>query len=156
MSGPKKIKGAPVGTHLALAARAVRNALSQELGGRGLYPGQDAVLLAIAEEDGISLSDLARKLSVRPPTITKTMTRLSAHEIVERRPSPGDARQSVVHLTPKGLGLVEEVRVSREAVEARALRGIKRKDAKRLRKLLRRVEANFADAPQSAGDDLEA
>ncbi len=60
------------------------------------------MLLAIAEEpDGISLRDLAVRLSVRPPTVTKTMTRLSAQGIVDRRVSTADGRQSFVHLTEK-------------------------------------------------------
>ncbi|RIY01967.1 MarR family transcriptional regulator [Aureimonas flava] len=147
MGERKKIKGAAVGVQLTLTARAVRNALSHELAARGLYPGQDAVLLAIAqEEDGISLRDLAERLAVRPPTVTKTMTRLSAQGIVVRRASRSDARQSFVHLTDKGLGLVAEVRAARAAVERQALKGLKAKDARRLRKVLRRVERNFADA----------
>ncbi|WP_061931966.1 MarR family winged helix-turn-helix transcriptional regulator [Aureimonas sp. AU22] len=157
MGERKKIKGGAVGAQLTLTARAVRNALSHELAARGLYPGQDAVLLAIAEEDdGISLRDLAERLAVRPPTVTKTMTRLSAQGIVERRPSGTDARQSFVHLTDKGQSLVAEVRLVRGGVEKRALKGMKTKDARRLRKLLRRIEKNFADdAPAAASGETE-
>ncbi len=145
MGERKKNRPAVVSVQLTLTARAVRNALSHSLSQRGLYPGQDAVLIAIAEEkDGISLRDLAERLAVRPPTVTKTMTRLSAQGIVERRPSRKDARQSFVHLTDKGLGLVSEVRAARAGVEKRALKGVKAKDARRLRKLLRRIERNFA------------
>ncbi|WP_279482568.1 MarR family transcriptional regulator [Aureimonas sp. SK2] len=145
MGERKKIKGSAVSVQLTLTARALRNALSHELAARGLYPGQDAVLLAIATEaDGISLRDLAERLSVRPPTVTKTMARLSAQGIVERRPSRADARQNFVHLTEKGEGLVDEVRAARAGLEKRALKGVKAKDARRLRKLLRRIERNVA------------
>lgn len=150
MGEGKKTKKRGVTVQLALSARKVRTALSAELSERGLYPGQDAVLLAIAENDGISLRDLAQRLSVRPPTITKTMTRLAAQDIVERRVSATDARQSFVHLTQKGHGLVSEVRRSQKAIESQALRGMPAKDRKRLRKLLARVERNFSAV---AGDD---
>ena len=81
----KKTGKRSVTTQLSLAARGARTALSQRLALLDVYPGQDAVLLAIGEEDGISLRDLAERLSVRPPTITKTVTRLAAQGLVEKR-----------------------------------------------------------------------
>ena len=153
----KRSRDAVVGVQLTLTARAVRNALSHELSERGLSPGQDAVLLASAEEpDGISLRDLAVRLSVRPPTVTKTMTRLSAQGIVDRRVSTADGRQSFVHLTEKGRGLLAEVRAARAGVEKRALKGLKAKDARRLRKMLRRIEKNVAGPePATASAEME-
>ncbi|WP_348646283.1 hypothetical protein [Aurantimonas sp. DM33-3] len=49
----KKTGKRSVTTQLSLAARGARTALSQRLALLDVYPGQDAVLLAIGEEDGI-------------------------------------------------------------------------------------------------------
>ena len=130
-------------TQLVLSARAGRTALSARLAAMGLYPGQDAVLLALGAEDGLSLRDLAERLIVRPPTITKTVARLTTQELVEKRASDTDARQSHAFLTEKGLALVAEVRETQRTVERNALRGMSEKERKTLRKLLQKVERNL-------------
>ena len=139
----KKLKKRSVTTHLNLAARAARTALSQRLASLDLYSGQDAVLLAIGDDDGISLRDLAERLAVKPPTITKTVNRLAAQGLVDKRLSVADGRRSHVHLTETGLAIVDGVLASRKAVERGALSGFSDKERKTLRKMLARVSANL-------------
>ena len=154
MAGKKKKRSGL--TQLFLAARAGRTALSVGLADLDLYAGQDAVLLALDAEDGLSLRDLAEKLSVRPPTITKTMARLSAQERIEQRASDSDARQSHAFLTGKGHALVNEVKSAQKAVERVALAGFTDRERKSLRKLLLRVERNLGPpAPARPGNDAQ-
>ncbi|EMG53857.1 MarR family transcriptional regulator [Ochrobactrum sp. CDB2] len=56
-------------------ARLTRTVLATRLLELGLYAGQDAVMLQLAAEDGLPPGVLAQRLGVRPPTITKTITR---------------------------------------------------------------------------------
>ena len=138
-------------TQLVLSARASRTALSAHLAAIDVYPGQDAVLLALGAEDGLSLRDLADRLSVRPPTITKTVARLASQDILEKRASPSDARQSHAFLTEKGQALLQEVRLAQKAVEREALKGLSDKERKSLRKLLQRVERNLGGEVEDGG-----
>ena len=148
MAGKKRRKRS-VTTHLALAARGARTALSQRLTSLDLYPGQDAVLLAIGEEDGISLRSLASRLAVRPPTVTKTIARLASQGLVEKRLSETDGRQNHAHLTDKGAAIVAAVRDSQKAVERAALKGFSDKERKTFRKLLQRVQKNLTGADKA-------
>ena len=141
MSGKKK-KG-DVLDQLTLASRVLRTALSVRLAADGLHPGQDAALLAIAEQEGIALRDLAERLSVRPPTVTKTITRLAAQGLVEKKVASGENRHNTVRLTERGSALVVEVRKARGEAERVALAGLSGKQRKTLRKLLRRVSRNL-------------
>lgn len=143
-------------TQLVLSARAGRTALSARLSAMGLYPGQDAVLLALGADDGMSLRDLADRLTVRPPTITKTVARLAGQDLVEKRASGTDARQSHAFLTEKGRALVAEVRETQRAVERNALRGLSEKERKTLRKLLQRVERNLVPETETDEAHLDA
>ena len=143
-------------TQLVLSARAGRTALSARLSAMGLYPGQDAVLLTLGADDGLSLRDLAERLTVRPPTITKTVARLTTQDLVEKRASATDARQSHAFLTAKGQALVEEVRETQRAVERNALRGLSEKERKTLRKLLQRVERNLVPETEIDEAPLDA
>ena len=144
----KKLKKSITG-QLATTVRRLRSLSALELAALSLYPGQENVLLAIEKENGITLRDLAERLDVRPPTVTKTIARLSQQELVEKRPAPDNARQSQVFLTKAGEALVESALATQVMVEKTALKGIGQKDRKALRKLLKRINANLERAEEA-------
>jgi DNA-binding MarR family transcriptional regulator len=128
---------------LVQAAKAYRHGSATLLGQLGLYPGQDQILKALAQEDGQTMSALADALSVQPPTITKMVTRLSAARLVDRRRSLRDGRSSSVFLTEKGTLLIEQLDQRLKHMELNALKGMSDKDRRRLRKALRQLEKNL-------------
>jgi MarR family transcriptional regulator, organic hydroperoxide resistance regulator len=141
---------------LAQAAHAYRVRAGSHLSRIGLHPGQESLLKALADEDGISMSDLAAKLGVQPPTVTKMISRLAAQDYVERRQSSGDGRQAHVFLTERGKRAIAMIDKLWKRVEKDALTGIDDKDRKRLRKILRQVERNLGAAVEPGdGDDAD-
>ena len=131
-------------THrLAQAAHAYRVRAGSQLARINLHSGQESLLKALADADGMSMSDLAGVLGVQPPTITKMISRLAAQDYVERRPSVGDGRQAQVFLTERGRRAIVMIDKLWKRIEKDALSGIDEKDRKRLRKLLRQVERNL-------------
>ena len=75
-SGKKKshapADAAGIATTLAQAARSMRTVLSRNLLSGGLYAGQDGVILALAENGGMTAGALATRLGVKAPTMTIT------------------------------------------------------------------------------------
>ncbi|MCQ0988394.1 MarR family winged helix-turn-helix transcriptional regulator [Jiella marina] len=138
----KRKKGSVTG-QLVLASRSARTALMHDLDALGLYPGQDSVLVAIGDEDGITLRDLAVKLSVKPPTVTKTIARLVAQGLVEKRASGNDLRQNRAFLTVAGHAAVGNVKKAQKSLERRALKGFSTKERKAFRKYLQRLGENL-------------
>ena len=65
-------------SRLHSAARLARTALAARLLAHGFYAGQDQIMLTLDREDGQTPGNLAGRLGVRPPTITKTINRLQA------------------------------------------------------------------------------
>lgn len=137
---------------LNLSARLVRTSLSTRLASLNLYPGQDAVLLAVGAQGGIGLRDLADTLAVKPPTVTKTLARLGRENLLEKRPAPGEVRQSVVYLTENGEAVLAEIRRARKDTEAQAVAGLTKKQRRTLRKLLAKVERNMAESEEAVDD----
>ncbi|WP_245514908.1 MarR family winged helix-turn-helix transcriptional regulator [Jiella endophytica] len=125
------------------------------LGTTEIYPGQDNVLITIGKSDGITLRDLAEKLAVRPPTVTKTIARLVAQGLVEKRLSDTDARQSRAFLTAEGAALVERVQQAQKSLERRALSGFTERERKAFRRYLIRVQKNLAETDEETGGDGE-
>ena len=66
------------------AARSMRTALSHSLAESGLYAGQDGVILALAQEGSLTPGQIAQKLGVKAPTMTRTIGRMEAQGFVER------------------------------------------------------------------------
>lgn len=146
---------------LAQAAHVYRVRAGSRLSRIDLHSGQEKLLKALEDKDGVSMSDLAGILGVQPPTVTKMISRLASQGYVERKASNGDGRQALVYMTDQGRDAIAAIDKVWKRIEKDALAGIDDKDRKRLRKLLRQVERNLGDANKSdekdvAGDDDSA
>ena len=143
-------------SRLHSAARLSRTALAARLLSQGFYAGQDQIMLALDQEDGQTPGQLATRLGVRPPTITKTINRLQVQGFLDKRASNSDARQAHIFLTEAGRETIRGIEKSVRKTEKQALRGLDKKDQKALSKLLARIEANLngASAPEIE-EDLE-
>ncbi|MGC4026805.1 MAG: MarR family winged helix-turn-helix transcriptional regulator [Mesorhizobium sp.] len=138
---------------LQSAARLSRTVLAARLNGHGFYAGQDQIMLALNHLDGQSPSELAARLGVRPPTITKTINRLQAQGVLEKRASQEDARQTHIFLTESGRETIKAIEKSVKKTEKQALRGLDKKEQKALSKLLSRIEANLVGAVEADADE---
>ncbi len=149
-----KVKRSETINQLHAAARVVRTALAAHLHTHGFHAGQDGVMLALSHQDGQTPGQLAVRLGVRPPTITKTINRLSAQGRLEKRPSVEDQRQANVFLTESGHEAIRDIERAVRRTERLALRGFDKKDRKALFKLLGRIENNLANG-ESEPDEAE-
>ena len=84
---------------LAKVCKAHRASVGSLLAEHGLHVGQEMVLVELWQDDGLRGGELAVRLGVEPPTITRMLRRLEGCGIVERRPDPTDASSFRVHLT---------------------------------------------------------
>ncbi|HZW45942.1 MAG TPA: MarR family winged helix-turn-helix transcriptional regulator [Microvirga sp.] len=150
-----------VGWALVQAARLHRSRTGDKLSELGLFAGQEQVLQALASSGPMTMGDLAAILRVRPPTASKTVSRLSSLKLIERHTEPGDARVVRVKLTKEGKRKAAAIDALWDEVEAELLAGFDNKERKRLRKLLRKAAKNLAGitgADQTgfdSEDDLE-
>ncbi|MGQ2905167.1 MAG: MarR family winged helix-turn-helix transcriptional regulator [Neoaquamicrobium sediminum] len=138
------------------AARLSRTALAARLLSHGFYAGQDQIMIALDREDGQTPGQLAVKLGVRPPTVTKTINRLQTQGYVEKRASETDARQANVFLTEEGRGAIRAIQKAVRKTEKQALKGLDKKEQKALVKLLGRIEANLSNGAIVVEDHEDA
>ncbi|RVN81569.1 MarR family winged helix-turn-helix transcriptional regulator, partial [Sinorhizobium meliloti] len=120
---------------LVQAARSMRTVLSRNLVASGLYAGQDGVMLALAETDGLTAGALAGKLGVKAPTMTRTIGRMEAQGFLERRPDRDDARLTKVYLTELGRDRLQIIAEAGQHSEKLATRGLTDKQVRTLMKL---------------------
>lgn len=68
----------------------------------GLTYTQYVTLVAMGEEDDLTVGDLGDKLFLESNTLTPILKKLETLKLVERRRDPADERQVRVRLTPAG------------------------------------------------------
>ena len=148
------VSGAGLSAAVVNAARSMRTVLSRNLLATGLYAGQDGVILALADEGGLTAGALAARLGVKAPTMTRTIGRMEAQGFLERRADTDDARLTKVYLTTLGRDRLETIAAAGKALEETATRGLSDKQVRTLMKLLRVVDGNLHGlAPPEADED---
>lgn len=144
-----------VGLHLTRAARLHRARAQSVLRDLNLHPGQENMLQVLLDADGQPMARLARELQVKPPTLTKMVSRMSAQGLLRRAASDSDGRSAVVFLTEAGRGQALELKERWKALERETLGKLGDKDKKRLLKLLAAVEKSLGDALGHKGKPAE-
>lgn len=145
-----------IGRALAYAARLHRARLGEKLTGLGLFPGQEVALQELARLSPMTMGDLAAALRVKPPTISKTIGRLSAQGLVARVGGGNDARLVQVALTETGEAKVRELAGIWEGVEKELVSKLDSKEARLLRKFLRRAAKGLTKGIEKTGAPAEA
>lgn len=116
----------------------------------GIYPGQPFMLFALYNKDGQSQKDLAEKLGIRPPTITKMVKRMGKSGLIERKQDTEDQRVSRVYITEKGKGICKEINEVRKIIEAESFSNFTEEELILLRRLLMQIRHNLEKACQNS------
>lgn len=128
---------------LAKVCRAHRGGVGELLAEVGLHVGQEMVLVELWERDGLRGGELAARLGVEPPTVTKMLRRLENCGLVERRQDPKDARSFRIFLTEKGRSLEEPVTRCWAEAEEKTLANLNSEERRTLHGLLQKVRAGL-------------
>lgn len=108
----------PVLTLALATSQALRALVGLKLAKLGLASGQDRLLIALADNESLSVSALAAELNVRPSTVSKMMDRLTARGYTQRQPDVADARRINVELTPEGQRICHRLRTLWNDIDA--------------------------------------
>jgi DNA-binding MarR family transcriptional regulator len=133
-----------VGWLLNNAARLSARRLSTKLAGYNVTPPQWGVLVALWEQDSLSLSELAKRSFFDGPTMTGIVDRLEKAGLVERRRDNADRRVISVYLTDEGRRLQAQIPSLSEQANREALAGIPDDEAAAFIATIRRIIANLS------------
>jgi DNA-binding MarR family transcriptional regulator len=122
---------------MALAAEAAYN-------GHGVRAGQQFILTCLWETDGLTPGEIARRLELSTPTVTRATTRMEAAGLLRREAHEGDARLVRLRLTPRGRQLETIMADEMAALSARALAGLSDAERDECVRFLRTIRTNLA------------
>ncbi len=95
--------------HLMRIHQQVQKHETAQLAAHNLTLPQFDVLVQLWKEEGITQQALADRLFVTKGNVCGLMDRMMEQGLVERRADPDDGRAYMLHLTPKGKRLIENV-----------------------------------------------
>lgn len=129
------------------AKRAVAEASEAAYRRHGVHAGQQFILVRLWEEDGLTPGQLARRLGLSTPTVTKMTSRMEATGLVVRRPHPTDRRLVRIYLTERGRELPEEISNEMRDLTERALAGLMPEERAQFIRSLTTVQRNLVSSP---------
>jgi|SRR5690606_13717863 MarR family transcriptional regulator for hemolysin len=126
-----------VTVNLVLVARRWRSLLDERLRAIGQSSARMEALAAIVNSPWPSAQvDIAKRLRIEGPTMTRMLDTLEADGLVERLPDPTDRRSKQLRLTPAGERVLEEIFTIADELRDRLLRGIPPEKMEELNELL--------------------
>ncbi len=121
-----------------------RQRAEEALSQLGLHVSQELVLFVLWREEGLSQSELAARLRVELPTLTKAVQRMERAGLLIRQADEKDTRVSRVYLTEKGRALYAPALNVWQEMETRTLRGMTEIEQVLLRRLLQQMVSNLS------------
>jgi MarR family transcriptional regulator, organic hydroperoxide resistance regulator len=133
-----------IGWLLNNAARLSSRRLSMKLAPYNVTPPQWGVLVALWEQDGLSLSELAHRSFFDGPTMTGIVDRLEKAGFVERRRDSADRRVISVYLTDQGRDLRDVLPGLSDEANHEAIAGLSAEDVRALTTMLKTIVGNLS------------
>lgn len=127
------------------AKRAMAHASAAAFSRYGIHQGQQYVLSCLWEEDGLAPGEVARRLGLATPTVTRATTRMEAAGLLRREPHPSDRRLVRLVLTDQGRALEEVIGRELDRLNERALATFAPAEREAFIQALKKVQNNLAD-----------
>ncbi len=126
------------------AKRAMVQAADAAYRRHGVREGQQFILMCLWREDGLTPGEIARRLGLATPTVTKATTRMEAAGLVTRKPHPTDARLVRIHLTDRGRVLEKTLDQEMQRLSERALGTLSSEEREQLIRFLDELRRNLS------------
>lgn len=134
---------------ISLVSRRLKSEAQRRLAEYGVHSGQEFVLGCLWERDGLTPGEIATRINVEAPTVTRAVRRMTASGLVRADADERDGRRVRIWLTRKGERLRHVVPEITHGLEEDALSGLSGAERELLIDLLDRI----ADALQESGPD---
>jgi len=131
--------GGTIGHWVKQAYIAMRRELDASVRTAGMTTTQWQALGVLYHKPGLTHSELEKHLVIEAPSVTSLVNGMERKGWVRREKSPADARVKQLHLTPRGLKLLEGVRQATVPIERSISAALTEEERETLKRLLRTV-----------------
>jgi len=133
------------------AGQCAADIFAAEMADLDLTPRQFAVLLTVAQREGLSQTDLVELTGIDRSTLADIVRRMLKKGLLQRRRTREDARAYAVRLTDEGVRVLSAARPKVEAVDARIVATLSSEQRTTLVEDLRTIVASLQARAGQAG-----
>ena len=126
------------------AKHALAHATAAAFAQHGVHEGQQYVLRCLWRDDGLSPGEIARRLGLATPTVTRAATRMEATGLLRREPHPSDRRLVRLRLTDRGRELEKIIDEQTNQLTERALATLGAAERESLVRALHEIRRNLS------------
>lgn len=126
---------------IAKAHQRAQRALKENLQGFGLTPMQSLFMESLWQDDGLSVGEIGRRISLDTATLAGILDRMVNAGWVVRETDPDDGRVARVYLTEKARTLIPELAAAIERANNALLANLSVEEKVLLKRLLRDVKS---------------
>ncbi|MBD5080289.1 MAG: MarR family transcriptional regulator [Ruminococcaceae bacterium] len=120
-------------------------AVRHDAGRGGLSQGNRKILMCLARNDGISQLNLVKETGLSAPTVSVSLAKMEADELVRREANLSDLRQVSVYLTEKGKEQNDFMTESFKQIDEVMLKGITKAEQEQLKESLKKMLRNLIE-----------
>ncbi|OWA36104.1 hypothetical protein B9G55_09605 [Saccharibacillus sp. O16] len=111
----------------------------------GIHPGQVPVFFILSSHEGLNQKELAKKMHIKPATVTVMLTRLEQSGFVERFSDPSDQRVWRVRLTPEGHNIFRQVQEAMKEIDMLTFGNFSEEEQQQFRHLMEKMYGNLRE-----------
>ena len=146
------VPGVGIGRLLREASAAFNRVFRMRLAPLGVTYGQFQYLQSLWDEDGLTQTELTRRVGLEIAASTAILDSLEARKLIRRERNPTDRRKLHVYLTPAGAALKDALMACAAATNMTARRGITNAEILAMYDVVARIRANMRDAAAAEED----
>ena len=133
-----------IGPRVNYLSRLVRRRFNEVIAEEGLFSGQQDILFAIVDNEGVTSSELSSMVGVSAATISVSVKRMEKAGFIIKKADENDARISRLYPTDKARAL-PEVLYKMNALEETLCSGMSREDVLRFSSYLQLAIKNLCE-----------
>ncbi|MES9926351.1 MAG: MarR family transcriptional regulator [Candidatus Thiodiazotropha endolucinida] len=135
----EKVRKGSTGWMLKILCTSLDAEMSNELKRLGLNLGQFAVLMTLSEAEGLTQSEIGKKITMPGYATTRTIDALEEKQFVERRKDDRSRRSYRIYLTDKSHKVIPQLFTVVGKVNEHLLSALTPKEQKDLMKILKKL-----------------
>ncbi|MGN1201749.1 MAG: MarR family winged helix-turn-helix transcriptional regulator [Eubacterium sp.] len=120
--GYKRHNGPPpremVGPRVMCLSKLIRQTFNEAIAEQGLFSGQHDIVILLVENEGITLSELAKKLDISSATASVSIKRMEKAGFIIKKPDKNDARIIRLYPTEKAKQAPENIKRKMDSLES--------------------------------------
>ncbi|MGN1328423.1 MAG: MarR family winged helix-turn-helix transcriptional regulator [Eubacterium sp.] len=144
---PKNHCGPPpegmIGPRVNFLSKLIRRAFNEALAEQGLFSGQHDIVFYLVENEGVTLSQLAKWLGVSTATASVSIKRMEKSGFITKKPDENDARIIRLYPTDKARVAPENIRNYMDSLETVLSDGMTEEEALLFSQLLEKAIQNM-------------